>query len=90
MKFGTSKLSCSRIRQFWPQSLNNPVYPIATAAIRATFRSGYNSLVVRFTQWPITIFSQEVNKHKVTHLALNISYAQGFDIIHDFNIYKIG
>ena len=48
MRFGPSKLSCSQIRQTWPDILNSPAYPTATAALQATLRPGYNSLVVRF------------------------------------------
>ena len=90
MRFGPSKLSCSQIRQTWPDILNSPAYPTATAALRATLRPGYNSLVIRFAQWPVTNLPQGANENEATHFALNVSYAQGVDIIHGFDMHKIG
>ena len=90
MKFGPSKLGSSQIRQSWPDILNSPAYPTATAAIRATLRPGYNSLVVRFARWPITNPLQGANEDEAPHVALNVSYAQGIDIVHGLNMHKIG
>ena len=90
MRFGPSKLSCSQIPQTWPDILNSPAYPTATAALRATLRPGYNSLVIGFAQWPVTNLPQGANENEATHFALNVSYVQGVDIIHGFDMHKIG
>ena len=90
MKFGPTRLSSSYIRRNWSAILNSPAYPTATAAIQAILQPGYNSLVIRFTQWPVPISPSEDNDTDAFHMALNVSYAQGVDIVQGLDMHKLG
>ena len=77
MRFGPTTISSAQLLQDWPAMVNSPAYATATAAIQATLRRGYNTLVVRMTILPsILILSKDMKLFMVVMLILLAPFPQ--------------
>ena len=90
MRFGPTKLSSARLSRDWPALLASPSFPTATAAVQATMRQGYNTLVVRSSSWPPTPRLHAEEHNDQVHLAINLSYTQGHELIHGLDFHDVG
>ena len=90
IRFGPTKFSNVQISRDWPTLLTCPSFPTATAAVQATMRQGYNTLVVRSSSWPPTPRPQGEEHNDQVHLAINLSYTQGHELIHGLDFHDVG
>ena len=90
MRFGPTTISSAQLLQDWPAVVNSPAYATVTAAIQATLRRGYNTLVVRLTRWPLVPLPLEPEDPSKMHLAINFNFEQGHEVVHGRNAHTIG
>ena len=90
MRFGPTTISSAQLLQEWPAVVNSPAYATATAAIQATLRRGYNTLVARMTRWPLIPLPLEPEDPSKMHLAINLNFEQGHEVVHGRNAHTIG
>ena len=83
-------MSSAQLLQEWPAVVNSPAYATATAAIQAVLRRGYNTLVVGMTRWPLTPLPVEPEEPSKMHLAINLNFEQGHEVVHGRQIHTIG
>ena len=90
MRFGPTTLSSAQLLQDWPAVLRSPTYATATAAIQAALCRGYNTLVVRVAHWPLVPLPAEPEDASRMHLAINLNFEQGHEVVHGRNAHTIG
>ena len=90
MKVGPSKISSAQLLRKWPTLFSGLAYATGTAALQATLKRGCNSLIVRFSKWPVTPIRPVGENAEHCHIAINFNFEQGHEIVHGHNTHTLG